>query len=825
MKSQEDFVVSNEPKSSKRYKNDSYFFNESFNKSRIYNLEYRKKPAELVRKDLISAMKLPDHELLNRDDYLLILDSWREEWEKGVQVPVNPDTLPHSVVTHDDLLSSSSKEFNLPKEWITATDNPDDKRHTSSYELDLQDICWLQTVRESDLDLDLSENFLEKVIDLFEQHCALNIKDRQVGIEYDEHIVCDVCQNPDGEDGNEMVFCDLCNICVHQACYGIDKIPDGDWLCRPCQELGTNKRKALCVLCPNVGGALKPTTKQNKWAHVSCVYWVPEAKFLDCNLLEPIEIKSIPNWRWNLICSLCNIRKGAPIICAEKNCRCSYHVTCAFKHKLKMKIVLTDEKSGIRLKSYCEKHSKACISQKKNNDEKINEIDFYARSIGENGNETDEQDELNAEQCEFWKYIDVNQICQEISQIYNYNNGSIVENNSENFSVVKNYSVNQTSLNQIVQIIYEYWKLKRLANYGNSLIKMTFEEKFQEQLKYHKNRILLFRYHLERLRTLTYMVCRREKIKQNWLNTQREIFETTLNIIENPDFSVHSHDKKIISMEHQKLFSKIISHHSIYSKKLFSKATDQNPTEKNPATQLGNTDSAENIEDTTLQISSVIKKKRKSPENSITNSLLKEIKRLKRSPISKQNPYARVYLNSTKSRKLILPNGSNLNEETGLETYISEDHGSPVDSKKSQFNDGQILQKHLSENDILNQANDFTPSLQCSDENGKKYMHTKLQKPIVGISMNSDENENINSSEKIPKTNGDIVNHHFSPVSKMSDCQMIIRVGIDERLPLSQNGNNNNDHHHYKKLRHHDHQDSTETSSLSRKYPLRNKVK
>ena len=57
--------------------------------------------------------------LLNRDDYLLILDSWREEWEKGVQVPVNPDTLPHSVVTHDDLLSSSSKEFNLPKEWIT----------------------------------------------------------------------------------------------------------------------------------------------------------------------------------------------------------------------------------------------------------------------------------------------------------------------------------------------------------------------------------------------------------------------------------------------------------------------------------------------------------------------------------------------------------------------------------------------------------------------------------------------------------------------------------------------------------------------------------
>lgn len=38
-----------------------------------------------------------------------------------------------------------------------------------------------------------------------------------LGIEYDEDVVCDVCQSPDGEDGNEMVFCDKCNICVHQV--------------------------------------------------------------------------------------------------------------------------------------------------------------------------------------------------------------------------------------------------------------------------------------------------------------------------------------------------------------------------------------------------------------------------------------------------------------------------------------------------------------------------------------------------------------------------------------------------------------------------------
>lgn len=36
-------------------------------------------------------MKMPDSEPLLMDEYILINDSWRQEWEKGVQVPVNPD--------------------------------------------------------------------------------------------------------------------------------------------------------------------------------------------------------------------------------------------------------------------------------------------------------------------------------------------------------------------------------------------------------------------------------------------------------------------------------------------------------------------------------------------------------------------------------------------------------------------------------------------------------------------------------------------------------------------------------------------------------------
>ena len=39
-------------------------------------------------------MKLPDSESLAPEDYLLIADSWRQEWERGVQVPVNEVGIP-----------------------------------------------------------------------------------------------------------------------------------------------------------------------------------------------------------------------------------------------------------------------------------------------------------------------------------------------------------------------------------------------------------------------------------------------------------------------------------------------------------------------------------------------------------------------------------------------------------------------------------------------------------------------------------------------------------------------------------------------------------
>lgn len=62
-----------------------------------------------------------------------------------------------------------------------------------------------------------------------------------------------------------------------QACYGILKVPQGNWLCRTC-ALGVQPK---CLLCPKRGGALKPTRSGTKWVHVSCALWIPEVRAKD----------------------------------------------------------------------------------------------------------------------------------------------------------------------------------------------------------------------------------------------------------------------------------------------------------------------------------------------------------------------------------------------------------------------------------------------------------------------------------------------------------------------------------------------------------------
>lgn len=75
-----------------------------------------------------------------------------------------------------------------------------------------------------------------------------------------EDFVCLVCNDGDYGDDNLIVFCSGCNICVHQKCYGITKIPENDWFCDVCVNFGEKGKYLRCPLCTNKGGAMKETT-------------------------------------------------------------------------------------------------------------------------------------------------------------------------------------------------------------------------------------------------------------------------------------------------------------------------------------------------------------------------------------------------------------------------------------------------------------------------------------------------------------------------------------------------------------------------------------
>uniref|UniRef100_A0A4X2KCX2 Jade family PHD finger 2 n=1 Tax=Vombatus ursinus TaxID=29139 RepID=A0A4X2KCX2_VOMUR len=275
-----------------------------------------KKPSEVFRTDLITAMKIPDSYQLSPDEYYILADPWRQEWEKGVQVPAGTEAIPEPVVRVLPLLEHTPGQISPSS--LSGSELSEVTRPYSRYDLDEIDAYWLELVNLELKEMEkpeLDEMTMERVLEELETVCHQNMNmaietEEGLGIEYDEDVVCDVCRSPEGEDGNEMVFCDKCNVCVHQACYGILKVPTGSWLCRTC-ALGVQPR---CLLCPKRGGALKPTRSGTKWVHVSCALWIPEVSIGCPEKMEPItKISHIPASRWALSCSLCRECTGTCI--------------------------------------------------------------------------------------------------------------------------------------------------------------------------------------------------------------------------------------------------------------------------------------------------------------------------------------------------------------------------------------------------------------------------------------------------------------------------------------------------------------------------------
>lgn len=51
-----------------------------------------------------------------------------------------------------------------------------------------------------------------------------------------DEIVCGICSKPHSKPPNQIILCDNCDYAVHQECYGVAEIPEGDWLCKSCSQ-------------------------------------------------------------------------------------------------------------------------------------------------------------------------------------------------------------------------------------------------------------------------------------------------------------------------------------------------------------------------------------------------------------------------------------------------------------------------------------------------------------------------------------------------------------------------------------------------------------
>ena len=198
--------------------------------------------------------------------------------------------------------------------------------------------------------------------------------------------------------------CDGCNASVHEICYGVHEIPEGDFYCDRCrkvQELVADESAAfdineartaiMCCLCPHQHGALKPTN-DGRWVHLCCAIWQPAAIIPDLSDMvvdvsqvlvqavhdgNPVASKGgkRDTQKGNFGCSpykdpcvYCKVQGGAVTSCCRSGCNVVFHPLCAWFNGEYISARITDETfqgqqrqgiypSGVASEFFCDLHS------------------------------------------------------------------------------------------------------------------------------------------------------------------------------------------------------------------------------------------------------------------------------------------------------------------------------------------------------------------------------------------------------------------------------------------------------------------------------------
>ncbi|KAG5830538.1 hypothetical protein ANANG_G00311730 [Anguilla anguilla] len=502
---------------------------------------------------------------------MLECNSNKENSEKPQQAPVRSARLKSSREKRNAALSEAQAappapalpeprirtvEYNLPavprrpSAYFTyAEKTAEELDEEVEYDMDEEDYAWLDLVNEkrrADGFSQVSQNVFEFLMDRFEKDSFLDGQGRG-GREplVDEDAVCCVCMDGECHDSNAILFCDACNLAVHQECYGVPYIPEGQWLCRHC--LQAPSRPASCVLCPNRGGALK-RTDDDRWGHVVCALWVPEVGFSSAVFVEPIDgVRSIPPARWKLTCYLCKEKGvGACIQCHRANCYTAFHASCAQKAGLCMKMEPVREGGGgggafsVKKTAYCGAHTPGGCARRP--------LAIYEDGEAENGRARagDAGGRRTRLKSRKKKKKSKKAVCEPQAVVPAVTVPSISPERLN--TILGQVSVQKKKV--FVERVLSYWILKRQSRNGAPLIRRlqssvpsqktaqpmvktlrplqreTEEESraLKEQLKdWHR-----LRHDLERARLLLELIRKREKLKREEMKLQQSVLEVQL---------------------------------------------------------------------------------------------------------------------------------------------------------------------------------------------------------------------------------------------------------------------------------------------------------
>ncbi|KQK79477.1 bromodomain-containing protein 1 isoform X2 [Amazona aestiva] len=409
------------------------------------------------------------------------------------------------------------------------------------YDMDEEDYAWLEIInekRKSDGVSVVSQNMFEFLMDRFEKesYCE-NQKQGDHQSLIDEDAVCCICMDGECQNSNVILFCDMCNLAVHQECYGVPYIPEGQWLCRHC--LQSRSRPVDCVLCPNKGGAFKKTD-DDRWGHVVCALWIPEVGFANTVFIEPIDgVRNIPPARWKLTCYLCKQKGvGACIQCHKANCYTAFHVTCAQKAGLYMKMEPVKELTGsgttfsVKKTAYCDVHTPPGCTRRPLNIYGGAEIKNgvcrkegsvrTARSTSKVRKKTKKAKKTAVEPCTVMPTVSAPYIPpQRLNKIMN--------------------QVAIQRKKQFVERVHSYWLLKRLSRNGVPLLRRlqsslqsqrnTQQREDDEEMQALKEKLKYWqrlRHDLERARLLIELIRKREKLKREQVKIEQVAMELQL---------------------------------------------------------------------------------------------------------------------------------------------------------------------------------------------------------------------------------------------------------------------------------------------------------